>query len=152
MSINRGRIPEHPFRRFCKYIKQEGDCIVWTGATQGPGVRWRYGNFWDGKRANVAAHRWMWEHAYGPIPPGLELDHLCRNPRCVNPEHLEPVTHRENCLRGISFSAREAKQTHCKRGHGFIPENTYRTSKGGRGCRTCAREYKHEWYLRHKSR
>lgn len=89
---------------------------------------------------NQAAHRKTYEALIGPIPPGLVLDHLCRNRACVNPAHLEPVTERDNILRGESPSARLYRQTHCKRGHPFDPGNTYRAPDGSRVCRMCQRE------------
>lgn len=87
----------------------------------------------DGRR--TLPHRWAYSFLRADIPEGLELDHLCRNRRCVNPWHLEPVTRRENAMRGIG-----SKQT-CVHGHPYTPENTYiHPSKGSRMCRTCRRE------------
>lgn len=69
----------------------------------------------DGKK--VSAHRVSYEAFIGPIPAGLDLDHLCRNRACINPYHLEPVTHRENVIRGVSYMAVNANKTNCKYGH-----------------------------------
>lgn len=91
----------------------------------------------DGER--VMVHRWMWEQTYGPIAPGLEIDHLCRNPACCNPDHLEPVTPAVNKYRGFSPWGINKRKTHCKRGHEFTPENTKRVGKDGRSCRECIR-------------
>ncbi len=81
----------------------------------------------------------LYELLVGPVPDGLELDHLCRNPPCCNPAHLEPVTHAENMRRG-----KFAQQTHCKHGHEYTEENTYRSAAGSRACRTCHRQYERE--------
>lgn len=90
---------------------------------------------------HTRGHRYAYAVSVGPIPPGLVLDHLCRNTRCVNPDHLEAVTDRENVLRGVGISAMRAKQTHCKRGHEFTPENTGRQGNGRRKryCKECCR-------------
>lgn len=83
------------------------------------------------------AHRLSYEIANGPIPEGLDLDHLCRNPRCINPDHLEPVTRRENLLRGDTVVAANALRDECIHGHLFTPENTYVDGRGRRTCRAC---------------
>lgn len=112
----------------------DGECWPWLGSGDG-----RYGQLYvSGK--SIKAHRFAYELLVGPIPDGLTLDHLCRNTACVNPAHLEPVSHRENVLRGDGLTARRARQTHCKRGHEFTTENTYVTAIGQRKCRTCTRE------------
>ncbi len=86
------------------------------------------------------AHRIAYEFCRGPIPDGLSLDHLCRHTLCVNPHHLEPVTIQENVLRGVGYSAENARKTHCKHGHPFDENNTMvRIKKTGivRYCRQC---------------
>lgn len=124
----------------------EGGCWLWTQKLAPSG----YGQFGVGRRAigtygKKRAHRWAYEHLVGPIPEGLVLDHLCRVRHCVNPDHMEPVTSRENTLRGETRPAINAARTHCTNGHEFTPENTGTTHRGGRRCRACARE----WQRRH---
>lgn len=126
--------------RFAKKIAlTDSGCIVWLAGIAGEG----YGHFHttqtpERKAQDVYAHR-SYEHHVGPIPDGLHLDHLCRNRRCVNPDHLEPVTHRENTLRGIGFGALNAAKTHCANDHAYTPANTYIDPLGYRHCRACRR-------------
>ena len=100
-------------------------------------------------------HRTVYEFIKGPIPKGLQLDHLCRNRICVNPDHLEPVTHRVNSLRGRGAPALNAKKTHCPKGHEYTPENTYLQKRPpndvGRICRTCMSAYQKRRYAASKA-
>lgn len=114
----------------------EGECLIWFRTKTSAG----YGNVRFGGKTHTA-HRLAYELTNGPVPKGMELDHLCRNRLCIDPTHLEPVTRRENILRGEGPTARHARQTHCSRGHEFTPENTYRRPGHNiRTCRTCQRE------------
>lgn len=124
-----------------KVALTDSGCIEWIAARYWHG----YGHFHstqtaDAKSRDIYAHRWSYEYHVGPIPEGLHIDHLCRNRLCVNPAHLEPVTHRVNTLRGIGFAAVNAAKTHCANGHPYDQGNTYTDPKGYRHCRTCRRE------------
>jgi hypothetical protein len=128
-----------PLDRIRRRCLQIGDCFVWQGSTTSNG----YGHIWiDGHCVRV--HRFVYEAAHGPIPEHFEVDHVrdrgCRFRTCCNVTHLEAVTHRENTLRSDSFSAREARQTHCLRGHLLEGSNLKpsETLRGHRGCRLCA--------------
>lgn len=113
-----------------------GGCWRWTGNKASNG----YGYVSRGRAlSKVVAHRVVYTMHRGPIPDGLILDHLCRNRGCVNPAHLEPVTTRENNLRGFGTSGVHARQTHCAHGHEFTTENTKIRKTGARACRTCMR-------------
>ncbi len=122
--------------RFTTFVELADDgCWEWTGTRQTNG----YGAFGvDGQ--TLRAHRWAYEHFVGPIPVGLQIDHLCRNRACVNPDHLEPVTSGEN--------TRRAMRTHCVNGHEFTPDNTYVPADGKRYCRECRRRRVREYQER----
>lgn len=110
-------------------------CIKWDGARDKDG----YGRKQVGKRWTLA-HRMIFEKEIGPIPDGLQIDHLCRVRHCVNPLHMEPVTLAENVLRGTGPSAQNARKTHCKRGHPLYGENVMIGNDGRRFCRECGRQ------------
>jgi len=122
--------------------RQPGQCWLWTGTIMPNG----YGLCgWQYKR--YLAHRLIYEHLIGAIPKGLEIDHLCRTRHCVNPAHLEPVTHAENMRRGKSYYQ---KRTHCIHGHPYDAANTY-IGKKGYFCRVCGRQRTLAYLHRKKS-
>lgn len=143
----RARIPA-PTRFWAKVNKNSGvfyignrtECWLWTGGLNKHG----YGVFRDEQSHNVGSHVW----AYGPVPDGLELAHLCRVRACVRPSHLEAVSHAINNRRGRS---KRREQTFCKRGHEFTEENTYRRPDRNyaRRCQACR---KHTAELTHDRR
>lgn len=101
-----------PERLASKFTEASGDeCWLWHASTRGG-----YGQVRVGTRVR-AAHLVIYELLRGPVPDGLVLDHLCRQPRCVNPDHLEPVTRGENVLRGVGPTAVNARKVICIRGH-----------------------------------
>lgn len=115
-----------------------GPCWTWMAGGTAAG----YGQFRARGKARYS-HRWSYEKVHGPIPPGLHLDHLCRNTWCCNPTHLEAVTPEVNILRGVGVSAISAAQTHCAKGHELKPENLVSYGKGRR-CRPCNLEWQAE--------
>jgi hypothetical protein len=114
--------------------KTDGGCWLWRGAINPKG----YGK-WPRPDGSRLAHRRVYELVVGPIPAGLQLDHLCRVRACVNPAHLEPVTNRENARRGEGWAGLNAQKTHCPQGHPYAGENLYVNPGGGRRCRECDR-------------
>lgn len=106
-------------------------CWQWMAATSGG-----YGKVSVGGSPRYA-HRVAYELLVGPIPDGLDIDHLCRNRACVNPAHMEPVPRSVNVLRGVSPAALNAGKLRCCRGHEFTPENTLTQPSGARACRRC---------------
>lgn len=129
-------------------VTKTESCWLWTGYVNSLG----YGRIAlprnGGPVRSAQAHRVAYELLVGPIPEGLVLDHLCRNPSCVNPAHLEPVSDRENILRGVSPSAANAAKDECAKGHRLDDANTYRHAyrrvsgavAEGRQCRACRAE------------
>lgn len=115
-------------------VNPESGCWDWTAATF---VGTGYGVFALTRDKSTQAHRWSYTWFVGPIPAGAVIDHLCRNHICVNPNHLEVVSQRENIRRGEVGAALRSR-THCKNGHEFTEANTWiNTRDGSRGCRTC---------------
>lgn len=123
--------------RFWEKVAVTDGCWEWTASRQANG----YGQFWRGGGVKIVAHRLAWELTNGPVPDGMQLDHLCRNRGCCNPSHLEVVTPRENTLRSpINPAAINARKTHCPAGHPFDA----RTKNGRRMCLRCRRAYANE--------
>jgi hypothetical protein len=120
-------------RFWSKTERRIGECWLWTGNIGNRG----YGFFHLGHE-KWQAHRMAYGLTYGSLPDG-PLDHLCRNPKCINPTHLEAVTHGENMHRGIAIAmvkAKAATRTHCRKGHPLTPDNVGMGPRG-RFCRTC---------------
>lgn len=121
--------------RFWRRVeKSPNGCWEWLGKRNPKG----YGKC-QFRNKELFAHRVSYAWAYGEIPSGKVIDHLCKNTRCVNPSHLEVVTQRENVLRGESVFAKRKKQTHCVHGHLLDGENLVVYKNGTRHCRACAR-------------
>jgi hypothetical protein len=120
-----------PFDRAMRHVELSAGCWRWTGALTSAG----YGHVNVGGGKYRMAHVLIYEEVLGPIPDGLELDHLCRNHACVRPDHLEAVTHLENVRRGRAGWP-EAARTRCPRGHAYDEDNT-KYYRGMRYCRAC---------------
>jgi hypothetical protein len=132
------RYAKDPWERLSGKIEQGPECWEWRGARNwaGYGQSSLYGKV-------MQAHRAVYLLLVGPIPDGYQLDHLCRNRGCVNPDHLEPVTARINLLRSTGITAIQAAQTHCKRRHPLSGSNL-RVRTGKRFCHQCAMDYQRE--------
>ena len=107
------------------------ECWVWTGAPNQDG----YGVFYVTPTERVLAHRWAYERAFGPIPEGWEVDHLCNVRMCVRPSHLEAITGEENNRRKME------RRDSCKRGHPYSEYGGIRRGNGRRYCKECHRLY-----------
>ena len=146
------RSKKSPIDRFFSHVEQTKDCWYWVGSKDRDGygvlrvpkTRTRY----------FRAHRWSYEFHIGPIPKGYLIDHICRIPACVNPQHLRVVTPRENTiLNSRSYQAHNASKTHCKRGHHLEGKNLWihlrkdRPDCIERRCRRCAAD----WMANHRA-
>ena len=120
---------------FWRMVDKSGDCWLWRGHRSKKG----YGTTtYQGIGMN--AHRVAWLRSGRFVADGLTLDHLCRNRKCINPEHLEPVPQRENVLRGDTLPAANLRKTTCRNGHPYSTENTIHRTDHSRVCRRCNRE------------
>lgn len=129
---------------FWAHVDKRGpnDCWPWTSTLTRKG--YGHGSF---RGQFFSTHRVSYEIAFGSIPEGMQIDHRCRNTKCQNPRHLEPVTNAENMRRRFSL------QTHCKNGHEFTPENTkHHPNSGNRICVICNREYKRDWKRKRRAK
>ena len=137
--------PTAEARFWMKVNKIETGCWEWTGAKFRDG----YGLFYVASHGNIGAHRFSYRLAYGDIPEGLQLDHLCRVRHCVRPDHLEPVTVQENIRRGMAgkLNHYQKTKTHCPQGHPYDTQNTL-FYKGTRRCRECSRVRAYDHSLR----
>lgn len=124
--------PDWWHRFWAKVSVRPWDCWEWQASLRKDG----YGRFMLDREA-VLAHRVCYARLIGEVPIGLVLDHLCRNRRCVNPDHLEPVSERINILRGAGPAAINARKTHCPKGHPFCEGNLYLSGRK-RKCKKCA--------------
>ena len=119
-------------------------CLLWRGSLgKGYGI-------YNYNRRSFSAHRVTYQLVHGPLDPKIELDHLCRTPACVNHRHLEPVTHRENMLRGHTVGAVNARKRTCKRGHEFDGTRTTRNGNTFRTCSECHRQWNRERWRKKK--
>jgi len=142
--MNSNTVKEH-ISRYMKYVEISDGCWIWKG-----GIGGSYGKFYfspNHKPKQVQAHVFSYLFFIGDYDRSLDLDHLCRDRRCVNPYHLEPVTRKENLARG---DHNHRDKTHCRHGHEFTAGNTI-LYDNRRYCRECCRKRSRE-YMRKKSK
>lgn len=131
--------------RFEGKVLKTDKCWYWTAA-----LKDGYGAFRTAKQKTVRAHKWYFERLNGSVRRGYELDHMCNHRNCVNPNHLDVVTHHENVKRAPigKRALRKIIRTHCPSGHPYIPSNTYiLPSTKERRCRICTKRSRQKWLL-----
>ena len=119
--------------RFWDKVEITKSCWNWKASKSHNG----YGYFFNGIK-NVRSHRFIYELFFGNIPEKMVTDHLCKNPKCVNPYHIDIVTNKDNVLRGIGITSKNKSKTHCPQGHELNGNNLYKY-KNSRHCRECRR-------------
>lgn len=141
-------------KRFWAKVEKTDGCWLWKGSLSHFG----YGHFTlaslgYGYCITIKPHRLVYELTKGTIPEGKTLDHLCRNRACVNPHHLEPITNRENLIRGNGFAGQNVRKTHCSNGHALVEGNLvpHELKRGHRVCMICTRRYAREHYAEFRS-
>jgi hypothetical protein len=141
MSGKPGRPARPVIDRIASHVAlAETGCLIWTAALGRDGYARVRVIASTRVYKNVPVHRVVYEYVVGPIPEGMQIDHLCRNRACCRPEHLEPVTIRENLLRGETHAAANAAKTHCANGHPFSGENlSIQVGRYQRVCKACKR-------------
>ena len=136
-------------KRFWTKVNKTNTCWLWKGSLK----KYGYGQYYA-RTKKFRAHRYIWERLNGPIPKGLQLDHLCRVRHCVNPKHLDIVTNRENALRGNGITAINARKKECNSGHWLAGKNLIIIKRRGRlphrKCLQCRRASFRKYY--HKNR
>ena len=133
--------------RFWRKVEVSAGCWEWVGAVQSAG----YGSFTAAPNRQTTAHRFAYTAMVGPIPSGMDIDHRCRNRRCVNPSHLEVVSRSENVVRGVAPAVSKMlweTATACPKGHTYTAETLYVDPRGSRRCRVCHRERARVYRLR----
>jgi len=153
------QIKREPINNFFKYVdvQEDSECLNWIGSKS----KFGYGRFTqrvfngEGGTVSHAAHRFIYKHAVGEIPNGLQLHHTCGNRLCVNPSHLIPVTAKENLYASLTPPSINASKTHCINGHPYAGDNLFYVSSDGyerRQCRICSRAKCRAYYHRMRSR
>jgi hypothetical protein len=148
-TVKKGPKRKPPIERFRKYIEvAENGCWNWTGHRDTKG----YGSFSlpGGAGHSVYAHRWSYQYFVGPVPEGMEVGHKCGNRGCVNPQHLQAMSHRENLFDSMTSARRNAEKTHCVQGHEYLEHNTIRTPEGHRACKECKRLYQRGYWKKNR--